>query len=101
MVNNRRFIDFGLESGLLWAEVNVGTTSPYLPGDYYAWGEIEPKESYTNDNATWGSTAYSQATLLTEHDAATENWGSGIRIPTQENFNELFKNTSSCQQAVS
>ncbi len=94
LVNNRRFIDLGLESGLLWAEVNVGSTSPYFPGDYYAWGETEPKESYTNDNATWGSTAYSQTTLLAEHDAATENWGAGIRIPTQEDFNELFKSSN-------
>ncbi len=97
LVNNRRFMDLGLESGLLWAEMNIGATSPYLPGDYFAWGETEVKSSCTEDNATWGSTAYPQTTLRPEDDAATANWGSGIRIPTQEDFEELNGDRTLCK----
>lgn len=89
LVNGQRFMDLGLESGLLWAETNIGSSSPYLPGDYFAWGETETKSSFTNDNATWASTEYSQATLLAKDDAATASWGSGIRMPTQEEFDKL------------
>ncbi len=96
LVNGRKFIDLGLESGLLWAETNIGSSSPYLPGDYFAWGETATKEEYTNDNATWASTEYPQTTLLPKDDAATAYCGSGIRIPTKEDLDELMggKNTS-------
>lgn len=93
LVNGHKFIDLGLESGLLWAETNIGSTSPYLPGDYFAWGETTTKTSYTNDNAKWANTPYPQATLLPEDDAATVNWGSGIRTATKEEFEELGTNS--------
>ena len=93
LVNGRKFIDLGLESGLLWAETNIGATSPYLSGDYFAWGETTTKTSYTNDNAKWANTAYPQETLLPEDDAATANWGSGIRTATKEEFEELGSNS--------
>lgn len=38
-------IDLGLPSGIKWASCNVGATNPEEFGDYYAWGEVEEKDS--------------------------------------------------------
>lgn len=43
------YVDLGLPSGLKWAACNLGANSPEQPGDYYAWGETEPKEDYGTD----------------------------------------------------
>ena len=37
------YVDLGLPSGLKWATCNVGATKPEEYGDYFAWGEVEPK----------------------------------------------------------
>lgn len=34
-------VDLGLSSGLLWADRNIGASSPEEPGTYFAWGETE------------------------------------------------------------
>lgn len=44
------FVDLGLPSGTLWAKCNVGAKTPEEFGDYFAWGETEPKETYSYDN---------------------------------------------------
>ena len=44
------FVDLGLTSGLLWATMNVGANKVTDCGNYYAWAEIEPKDSYTQEN---------------------------------------------------
>ena len=43
-------VDLGLTSGTKWAKMNVGATSAWDKGDYFAWGETTPKESYTWSN---------------------------------------------------
>lgn len=43
------YIDLGLPSGTLWADRNVGASSPEDYGNYYAWGEIEPKNEYSHE----------------------------------------------------
>ena len=45
-----RWVDLGLPSGILWAAYNVGATSPEEYGGYYAWGEINTKNSYSAEN---------------------------------------------------
>ena len=40
------YVDLGLPSGRLWATCNVGASKPTEYGDYFAWGEIQPKEDY-------------------------------------------------------
>lgn len=40
------WVDLGLPSGLLWATRNVGATMPEDHGDYFAWGETQPKNKY-------------------------------------------------------
>jgi hypothetical protein len=39
-----QYVDLGLS--VKWAVCNLGAQKPEDPGYYYAWGEIQPKESY-------------------------------------------------------
>ena len=118
-VGSYTYVDLGLPSGTLWATCNVGATKPTGYGDYFAWGETSPKESYdwstykymtegessrkyitkytTADGLTsgvWYDTdgnfiGDSLLTLLPEDDAATANWGAGWRMPTKAEQDEL------------
>ena len=47
------WVDLGLPSGTIWATRNVGASAPEDYGDYFAWGETEPKEVYDWDNYKW------------------------------------------------
>ena len=105
------YVDLGLPSGTLWATYNIGATKPEEYGDYFAWGETEPKEvydwstyKYAKASGAWdldSLTKYnfgnyydgvvdSLSTLLPEDDAATVNWGSEWRMPTNEEQRELW-----------
>ena len=100
------YVDLGLPSGTLWATCNVGANSPEEYGDYFAWGETEPKNDYS-----WSTYKYSKGskTTLTKYcsmssygtvdnkevlepsdDAATVNWGSNWQIPSTEQLRELY-----------
>ena len=59
------YVDLGLPSGLKWATCNLGANSPEQPGDYYAWGETEPKERYV-----WST--YKHAKAVTKADGSTD-----------------------------
>ena len=107
------FVDLGLPSGTLWATCNIGANAPEECGYYFAWGETEPKDSYSWSNYKY---CYQIGTALTkycykaycglnnftdnlmilesEDDAATVNWGNEWRTPTAAEFFELIKNTT-------
>ena len=107
------YVDLGLPSGTLWATCNVGADNPEDYGDYFAWGETQPKDiynwstyqycngseytmtKYCNDS-DYGYNGFTDnlTTLLPEDDAATANWGSGWRMPTEEEWWELNNNTT-------
>lgn len=42
----RAYVDMGLDSGIQWAECNLGAVVPTDPGLYYAWGETYPSLRY-------------------------------------------------------
>lgn len=91
---NHEYVDLGLS--VKWATCNVGATTPEEYGDYFAWGEVEPKTTYNLDTYKYydGSnfTKYtgSDKTLLDpEDDAATANWGGAWRMPTKAEQDEL------------
>ena len=44
-MNGHDYVDMG--NGLKWATTNVGADSPEEYGDYFAWGEVAPKDNYT------------------------------------------------------
>ena len=112
-LNGYDFIDLELPSGTFWAKCNVGANTPEGYGDYYAWGETQPKTTYNWNNYIWSNGNGKQLTkycsraeygyygftddlinLLPSDDAATAKWGYGWRTPTKEEWDELCQNTS-------
>ena len=108
-------VDLGLPSGTLWATCNVGASKPEDHGDYYAWGETQPKDTYN-----WNTYQYcmgSDTTTMTKYctnssygyngfvdtltelqpidDPATANWGNGWYTPKKEQWDELYEHTNS------
>ena len=85
------YVDLGLPSGLKWATCNVGANSPEEYGNYYAWGEVLPKEEYIQSNSlTYGKQM--DDISGTQYDAATANWGGDWRMPTKAEQEELLNN---------
>lgn len=102
-------IDLGLPSRTLWADRNVGADSPEAYGDYFAWGETEPKINYSWNNYKWCegtdntiskyctdlSYGYNGFTdkkyiLDSEDDASFVNMGKEWRMPTKAEYEELL-----------
>ena len=50
--STHEYVDLGLPSGTLWATHNVGATKPEEYGNYFAWGETNPKKK---DIFHWGT----------------------------------------------
>ena len=102
------YVDLGLS--VLWATMNIGANKPEEYGDYFAWGETKPKDTYSITNYKHANPADSTLTkycfnpeygkvdsllLLDEcDDAATANWGKGWRMPT---FSEWLELVSQCE----
>ena len=108
------WVDMGLPSGLMWASCNLGANTPEEYGNYYAWGEVQPKETYDwrsyryctvdgegnlqtltkyNTSSTYGAID-NRNILEAMDDAATAVLGSGARIPTADEWRELIDNTT-------
>ena len=104
------WVDLGLPSGLLWASRNIGASQPTDDGQFFAWGETQPKMEYSWETYAYGY-SYSEltkycnneyfgyngytdnlTTLQPGDDAATANWGNGARMPTMEEIKELCDN---------
>ena len=104
--NGHEYVDLGLS--VKWATCNVGADSPEDYGDYFAWGETEPKDYYDWSTYLWcnGSnntltkyctyssfgTVDNKTVLDLEDDAAHVNWGGDWRMPTLEELEELYNN---------
>ena len=89
--DEHEYVNLGLPSGLLWATCNVGANAPEEYGDYFSWGETQPKDSYLSDSYTYSD---NPTVLPSDHDAATANWGNCWRMPTKEEYEELYNNTT-------
>ena len=108
--DDHEWVDLGLPSGTLWATCNVGADRPGDFGDYFAWGETTPKQSYSWENYKWcygySSTLIKYCTnssfgyngfvdnkneLDPEDDAAYANWGPSWRMPTYDQTARLYE----------
>ena len=128
----RDTIDFNLPSGNLWYKCNLGATNPTETalspkdwyGDYYAWGETEPKPDYNEASYKFEHLIYTNSNnksskiiceytkychnilagykgytdnltqLESEDDAVYVKLGQKYYIPTAEDFEELFQYTT-------
>ena len=98
-------VDLGLS--VKWASCNLGAILPEEYGDYYAWGETEPKNDYSwstykwckgenqmtkySINSSYGYNGFTDGkTILDpEDDAAYVNLGGEWRMPTKAEQDEL------------
>ncbi len=96
----KQCVDLGLS--VKWATCNVGAEKPEDYGYYYAWGETEPKFTYSQSsyiyyygdntrfkkyNATDG-----KKQLELDDDVAHIKWGEAWRLPSRQELEELIKN---------
>ena len=95
--------------------LHIGATSPEEYGNYYVWGEVEPKDVYDWTTYKWATVEYSEpynsyfldtltkyntdskkgnvdnkTILEIEDDAAHANWGGQWRLPTDAEWTELI-----------
>ena len=111
-----KWIDLGLPSGLLWADRNLGATTPEEYGDEFPWGETTGRHAtwweWDWDNYLYGSSSNSltkycnnpeyglngftdnRTQLESCDDAATVLLGSGSHTPTKDDWQELIDNTT-------
>ena len=102
--SQHEYVDLGLS--VKWATCNIGADKPEDYGDYYAWGELSPKESYTWENYRFGvggdlpferklskyntdrkrGPVDNKTTLDRVDDVANVRWGGSWRIPTLEEW---------------
>ena len=89
-------VDLGLS--VVWATCNVGASAPEESGDYFAWGEVMVKDTYS-----WGTYAFgTSSNTLTKYysgdnkkelertdDAAFNKLGNKWRMPTENEMTEL------------
>ena len=104
--DNTQYIDLGLPSGTLWADRNIGAAEPEEYGDFYAWGETEPKKEYTWNTYKWDvyCTKYNKKdgkTVLEPEDDVVYLKTKGVaHIPTIEQIHELLNNTTSKYKTI-
>lgn len=92
-------IDLGLS--VLWSNMNLGATTPYEEGDYFAWAETKPKEDYTWETYFDVKTIKPSLTFKTFisrceieesiYDAARTKLGNNWRLPTVDDWQEMYE----------
>lgn len=99
------YVDLGLS--VKWASFNLGASKPEEYGEYFAWGELEPKADYSwstykfelgtgskgpfskyVSKSNYGTADY-KTVLDIEDDAAHVKWGDSWRMPTEKEWTEL------------
>lgn len=104
-------VDMGF--GVKFACCNLGASTPFKYGDYFAWGETSTKEKYKWSTYKWcdgsdnGIAAYetylskyctnsnygvvdNKTQLEASDDAARVNWGGTWRMPTGDELTQLY-----------
>lgn len=99
--NGHDYVDLGLQSGTLWATMNVGATAATEHGGYYAWAETAEKTTYAINWSDYSFTNNGGSTftkynstdnymvLQPEDDAAHVIMGSSWCIPSKTQVEEL------------
>lgn len=99
---NYKYVAIGKKK---WATMNLGATtvagSPATSyGDYYAWGETEPRYSSLSwsdgsPSITWkdsySTDKYQGISNSTFNDAATKQWGNNWHVPSTADFKALIE----------
>lgn len=91
------FVDMG--NGIKIAETNIGASNGPAKGEYFAWGEVRPKNDYSKYTYRYYSDGFitrykagyngETITLYPEDDPAHANWGGAWRTPTSAEWQTL------------
>lgn len=97
MANGHEWVDLGLS--VKWATCNIGAKDPTDKGKFFAWGETEAKNFYSEDTyklkSFWGGYKKIGNNIAgTKYDAAAVQWGGLWRMPTKEEMQELIDSCS-------
>ena len=109
------YVDLGLPSQLKWAKCNIGATNEEEAGLYFQWGDTQGYTAeqvgngggkkyfdwsdykFSIDGSSSNLSKYnasdSKTVLDPEDDAAHVNMGGNWRMPTFDEYKELFLNT--------
>lgn len=91
VISKMQVVDLGLSVD--WAGYNIGATAPEESGNFYSWGEKEPKNSYYRSHYLHCKNNVvidlGESICGSEYDAATAAWGDGWRLPTTAEVEEL------------
>ena len=79
-INGYEYVEMG--DGLKWATMNVGATKPEEYGNYFAWGEIETKTSYS-----WSDYKYMES-------GKSDEWHITRYTYPDEKYDAIWYNTS-------
>ena len=98
-------VDLALPSGVLWADKNIGASTPYEDGLYFSWGNVtghtgdDGYDFGTDNEGPYASTPGAELTgnipTNTTYDAARHNMGAPWRMPTVGEYQELVSNCDS------
>ena len=91
-VNGHAAVDLGLS--VLWATMDVGASNEYGYGECYLWGDPDGEKTrkvLKSFLARWfkGAPFKNKICGDLEYDTATNLWGTGWRMPTCKEFEEL------------
>ena len=111
-INGYGYVDLELPSGTLWATMNIGANKIEDFGEYYAWGESEPKFGFSWYNYKYYKSGYSERPNSfptynelenigeeisnTKYDAAHVIMGGTWVMPTKAQIDEL-QDSSYCE----
>ena len=110
-MDSTEWVDLGLPSGTFWAKCNLGATTETAYGNYYMWGSTMPNTAsqcnWTNAPFNGGNTDYNadafnkvkntvcpKDILAKGYDAAYKATNGAARMPTKDEFQELFDYTT-------
>ena len=102
-------VDLGIVvngKNLKWGSFNLGATKPEEYGDYFAWGETNPKDNYSwstyiwcngsydtlikyNNTSSYGTVVDNKTVLELDDDAASKLLGGKWRMPTDDEWTAL------------
>lgn len=102
--NHPHMIDLGLPSGTKWSCCNVGANKPWEYGEYFAWGEISDKATYSLENYKYAYQDENGRWFFNTDETAPDISGTDLdvaykrnkgKMPSHEKCNELIESSSS------
>lgn len=86
-IDTHKWVDLGLSVN--WSTCNVGSAAPENSGMFFSWGELSSKDYYYIETSKTYNSIIGDIVGDVDSDAAAALWGSGWRLPTIEEINEL------------